>query len=111
MGVGITAGCIATLRPLLQLILTKMGRGTISRSNTPGSNSRHMARRGLQLDGLKPSHGNITTITGNDTSGSGLWPTRDSSQEELAAEHIRKQVRVEFAEADSISPPQSRFDD
>ena len=102
VGVGITAGCIATLRPLLQLILSKAGRRPGSRSRTPQHLSfRNIPGRDLQLGGLKPHHGTTTTITGNDNTGINHSHTRDTSRENLdpSSSYISKQVRVESGEA------------
>ncbi|KAK5130562.1 hypothetical protein LTR08_001942 [Meristemomyces frigidus] len=115
IGVGITAGCIATLRPLLQLALSMLGMNSSRRRTASGRTpSRHLPKQGLPLDGLAPSHGNTTTITGNDNTGmTGHWHSRDNSQEQLdpLSENIMKQVVVEYGEVESLSAPSNTSDE
>ncbi|KAK4542866.1 hypothetical protein LTR36_006055 [Oleoguttula mirabilis] len=116
VGVGITAGCIATLRPLLQLALSKIG---VSSSHQNAASRRSGLPRfpahspGLPLDGMAPGHGVITTITGHhgDRDDS-HWHSRGSSQEQLSPmENIMKSVVVEYGEVESYSPPSSKLDE
>lgn len=107
VGVGVTAGCIATLRPLLQLAFTKFGiKGTTNKTPTR-SKPAFGNVAGLPLDGLKPGQGIVTTITGHrDDEERGFWHSRSSSQEQLSppTENIVKQVVVEYhGEEDRIS--------
>jgi len=116
VGIGITAGCIATLRPLLQLVLVKLGISSSQHLTSRRSRSRNIPTPspGLRLDGLKGGHGVTTTITcqgvddHDDIENQYSWHTRNSSQERLGpVDNIMKQVVVEYDEVDSISPPPS----
>ncbi|RMX98723.1 hypothetical protein D0867_12341 [Hortaea werneckii] len=104
VGIGVTAGCIATLRPLLQLAFNKVGIKS-SHHKTPLRRSKSgFGNAGLPLDnygGLKPGTGIITTITGHratDEDENRLWNSRSSSQEQLSpgAENIIKHTVVEY---------------
>lgn len=100
VGIGITAGCIATLRPLLQLVFSKAGIQS-SRCKTPSCGLRPGLRDTvmLPLDFLKPGQGVITTITGRrDDVENQIWQSRGSSHERLTSEGetITRQVVIEY---------------
>lgn len=114
VGVGITAGCIATLRPLLQLALSKLGiKSSLQNPNSRKSGlPRFPNSAGLPLDGMPAGHGVVTTITGHHDEEGAYWHSRGSSQEQLSpAENIMKSVMVEYGEVESVSPPSSKVDD
>ncbi|OCL05656.1 hypothetical protein AOQ84DRAFT_298511 [Glonium stellatum] len=101
-GIGITAGCIATLRPLLQLILWRTGLSSSAPASIPlqGSSKahKHQSRFGYQrshgLEGLRPDPvGTITTATGPERS----WRDRSSSEERIVGKGINKEVVVEYS--------------
>ncbi|KAK5122536.1 hypothetical protein LTR85_003799 [Meristemomyces frigidus] len=116
VGVGITAGCIATLRPLLQLALSKLGiKSSLQNPASRRSGKPRFAQSsGLPLDGMQAGHGVVTTITGHHGEGDdgGYWHSRGSSQEQLSpAENIMKSVVVEYGEVASLSPPPSKLEE
>lgn len=103
VGIGITAACIATLRPLMRIVFERFGVNSSARSRarTP-SHGLHGGglgpNGGLSLNGLDArSHGIVTTITGNHESEfepSKSWHTRrGSSQERLASDESQKSPR------------------
>lgn len=88
IGVGITAGCMATLRPLFRLTVEKLGIGGSSSGGGAEGRSGAMPRswsrgRATPLEDfvmVSPKHGRtITTITGNDREGRGSARRSDSS--------------------------------
>ena len=131
MGIGITAGCAATLRPLFQMAVKKLGlkssaglskySGAAPLPPKPKSNNRRAHMNSMSLGGLNPSHGVVTTITGNHydaqkSYGHHSRHSRSSSQEYLAPPplpgDINKFITVETDEyelkrtdMDSPSPP------
>jgi len=116
IGIGVTAGCIATLRPLLQVVLSRMGISSTShgasrsrQQKSPlAAHNRYLRSPSLPLDGLARGHGVVTTITGKTTTDSASrdrssrWHSRNSSQERLALPgDITKHVTVEYDEINS----------
>lgn len=71
MGIGITAGCIACLRPIVSFTLSKFGMGSTTQGSTMGLPRHKKAHdqdnhlHSMSLGGLQPQHGIVTTITGN----------------------------------------------
>jgi len=102
-GIGIAAGCMATLRPLLQTLLWRVGLS----SSAPGAAAR-IGDRGRQnrqsrfghhrgshwLDNLRPDNvGTVTSVTGPSRSSK---RDRSSSTERMFAKGITKEVVVEY---------------
>ncbi|KAF2167879.1 hypothetical protein M409DRAFT_53830 [Zasmidium cellare ATCC 36951] len=104
VGVGITAGCLATLRPLIRMAFDRLGVGSSSnRKYRPSGGQPHSRSRmtpSHRLDEFAPGHGHtITTITGNRGETVGKTSrSRSSSQEQLASPSgkIMKQFVVEY---------------
>ncbi|KAH9809513.1 integral membrane protein [Teratosphaeria destructans] len=117
VGVGISAGSVATLRPLIRMAFDKLGLGSSSHK-TPILGPLRGIPPALPLDGRIAGHGITTTITGNhDHIDVGRLyrkshRSRSSSQEQLAWPQkgdITKQVVVEFDELDDFDEsPRSR---
>ncbi|KAF2771719.1 hypothetical protein EJ03DRAFT_289193 [Teratosphaeria nubilosa] len=120
VGVGISAGSVATLRPLIRMAFDTLGLASSSHKTPifgPSKSKRGMPPA-LPLDGRKAGHGITTTITSNHGHidvGRVCWKghrSRSSSQEQLAWPQkgdITKQVVVEFDELDDFDEsPRSR---
>lgn len=115
VGVGITAGCVATLRPLVSLTLNHFGvRSSNPASRTSGfplprRNKNDGARaHSMSLGGLQPGHGVVTTITGNHDQKGLTQHSASSSQERLNLPtpkdgDILQFVVVETEESDASS--------
>jgi len=112
LGIGIVAGCVATLRPLLQLILHKAGMRSTAGANNATSSlqlSTHISRKNgtttsmdSDTDNFLPIQANttVTTVTGNAPK-SPLWngkfgPGRES--EEATNKGIEKKVMVSYSQ-------------
>lgn len=103
VGIGVTAGCLATLRPLIRMAFDKLGVGSSSNRKYRPSGQPHSRSRmtpSHRLDEFAPGHGHtITTITGNRGEPMGKTSrSRSSSQEQLASpsNKIMKQFVVEY---------------
>ena len=99
-GVGIIAGCIATLRPLLQSILWKTGMSSSEPASIQLQRSNKALKRKSRLgyhrshdpEELRPDNAwTITTATGPQRS----WRGRSSSEERIVGKGINKEVVVE----------------
>ena len=99
-GIGIIAGCIATLRPLLQFILWKLGLSSSVPASIPLQCSNKALKRqsplgyhrSHSLEELRPDNAwMITMATGPQRS----WRGRSSSEERIVGKGINKEVVVE----------------
>jgi len=105
VGVGITAGCVATLKPLLKSFLNLIGAHSTSRPDTGGPSSgwSHAKRKAASkqgysrhdqpLDELRPAYDRsltTTTVTGNELSlaSKGTASCVDRTQRDSGEEHI-----------------------
>ncbi|KAK5119025.1 hypothetical protein LTR62_000236 [Meristemomyces frigidus] len=101
VGIGITAGCIATLWPLVQLARDKLGI-TNTHNNTPMNTPVFGPRSGkspaFELDSRKAGQGVVTVISSKQHKQQhSTWRTRNSSEESLARpEQITRQTVVEY---------------
>ncbi|EME41951.1 hypothetical protein DOTSEDRAFT_135077 [Dothistroma septosporum NZE10] len=102
IGVGITAGCAATLRPLLRMAVDRLGIGSSHSRKYQSSAQTHSRSRiapgSHPLDEFAPGHGvTITTITGNQGKVDRIRSS-SSSQEPLASpDHkITKHFVIEY---------------
>lgn len=109
VGIGVTAGCLATLRPLIRIAFDKLGVSSSgNRKYRPSGqpNSRSRMTPSHRLDEFAPGHGHtITTITGNRVETARKTSrSRSSSQEQLASpsNKIMKQFVVEYDDEISI---------
>lgn len=119
IGVGITAGCMATLRPLFRLTVEKLGIGSSSAEGRSGAMPPSWSRgRATPLDDfvmVSPKHGRtITTITGNDREGSGSARRSDSSSRERslgrdAPDKITRMFVVEYEDSEAHRERQHGF--
>lgn len=107
IGIGITAGCAATLRPLLRMAFDRFGIGSSSnRKYQPSgqANSRSRITPGAHpLDEFAPGHGvTTTTITGNRVRVE-KNRSRSSSQEQFASpvDKITKHFVIEYDDESS----------
>lgn len=106
VGVGITAGCMATMWPLMQIVLSKLGwdaslagsRPRLNGSKSPDPSS------GLQLDGLPSNQGVKTMVSSRkQKSPYSIWKSENSSEEQLAhPEVITKHTMVEYDEQEVL---------
>ena len=99
-GIGIIAGCIATLRPLLQFILWKIGLSSSVPASVPLQCSNKALKRqsplgyhrSHSLEELRPDNAwMVTMATGPQRS----WRGRSSSEERIVGKGINKEVVVE----------------
>ncbi|KAK3680211.1 hypothetical protein LTR78_000589 [Recurvomyces mirabilis] len=101
VGLGVTAGNIATLWPLVQLIRAKFGVATTHTDTpmpTPAFGTRGKSPA-MELDGLKSGQGVRTVISSKQYKSQSGWRSRNSSEEYLARpENITRQVVVEYDE-------------
>ncbi|KAI9686309.1 MAG: hypothetical protein M1820_010652 [Bogoriella megaspora] len=100
-GVGIAAGCLATLRPLIQRFLHRTGLSTggstLKLGGSPGPNNLHgYVRRSSRdfLDDIRPDinkkhQGTVTTITGQGQATSKGRPWRDKSNSSSSDDESR----------------------
>lgn len=71
VGIGITAGCVACLRPIVSLALGRMGIRSTDVGSTMGKLTKDKRAKDdahihtISLGGVHPQHGIVTTITGN----------------------------------------------
>ncbi|KXT15254.1 hypothetical protein AC579_4849 [Pseudocercospora musae] len=92
IGIGVTAGCMATLRPLIRLAFDKLGLSSSSgvRKSSGFRVPQYSRGRATPLDDfviLSPKHGKtVTTITGNFDEEE---RSRSSSQEGFSRPHIQ----------------------
>jgi hypothetical protein len=117
VGIGITAGSVATLRPLLQSVLWKIGLSSTmpNSSGIPDLSRNHSSR--LRAHGYQRNHdddddpdqfrmmevGMVTTITGaqgaRDKKGPmKSWGVSPTGSEEEIVRGINKKVEVEYEE-------------
>lgn len=113
-GIGVTAGCIATLRPLVSSALKKCGiRSGIDTKGTRGTDIPKAMTRGNRISlntfGNNHCHGTVTTITGQ----RGKDHSRGSSEEPLTVYpgKIGKTFYVETEETDIGQQPPMRVSD
>lgn len=103
IGVGITAGCLATLRPLIRMAFSRFGVSSSSRHRHTTSKGRITPAH--PFDEFNPDRGHgqtITTITGNHVNVKSSH-SRSSSQEQLASpDRITKFTVVEYDQ--EVSP-------
>ena len=119
IGIGITAGCMATLRPLIRLAFEKLGVGSSNGARRSGPLPHSQSRgRATPLDDfvmVSPKHGRtITTITGNDREDSGSARRSDSSSRERLAGHdvpdkITRMFVVEYDDSEGDTERQHGF--
>lgn len=105
VGIGCTAGNMATLWPLVQAAAAKLGMHTTQQDRsgmrTPTFGGQSKRPSAFELDGLKSEQGVRTTISckKQNTSHSG-WQSDNSSQEHLAGPNdITRHVVVEYDES------------
>lgn len=118
VGVGIVAGCAATLRPLLKLVLTKVGLSASSGqgSNMPWSQSnphqRSRYQHNIGLDDMRRDAVTTTTIVAEGSSKPPKHSIRtlrgQGSDEELIG--INKSVVVTYSEAEVEPTTSSKRD-
>ncbi|CAK1362530.1 hypothetical protein CB0940_05256 [Cercospora beticola] len=117
IGVGITAGCMATLRPLFRMALEKMGVASSSGGKRSGATPGPSRGRATPLDDfvmVSPKHGRtITTITGNDRERHESERSSGSSSRERLSrplpDKITKNFVVEYDEDEADHEHQHGF--
>lgn len=94
-GIGIIAGCIATLRPLLQSILWRTGLSSSEPASIPlKRQSRFGYHRSHGQEELRPDNiGTVATATGPQSS----WRGRSSSEERIVGKGINREVVVKYS--------------
>ena len=94
-GVGIIAGCIATLRPLLHFILWRTGLSSSAPASIPlKRQSQFGYHRSHGLEELRPDNAwTVTTAAGPQRS----WRVRSSSEDRMVGKGINKEVVVEYS--------------
>lgn len=111
-GVGVTAGCVATLRPLVSSALKKCGfRSGLDTKGTRGTDIPKVITRGNRISlnamqfGHNPTHGTVTTITGQKGNSN---HSRGSSEEPLA-NYPGKIGKTFYVETEESSIGQGNF--